>query len=140
MLREADVQAARSVLTRLAQAEFLSNEVPNLQEVTGRLQEWISRAELPEGVGYTCHMWADRMGLTLVHGGFREEVQRKWDAGIGWPCWDQIIAAVPEMETARLNIDLTTGCPFRYLRSQRSPNMTEERADAEILDEYKRNS
>ncbi len=60
MLREADVQTARTVLTRMAIAEFLSNEVPNLEEVTGRLQEWISRAELPEGVGYTCHVWHDR--------------------------------------------------------------------------------
>jgi hypothetical protein len=140
MLREADVQSARSVLTRLAKAEFLSNEVPNLEEVTGRLQQWISCAEFPEGVGYTCHMWADRMGFTLVHGGFTEEVQRKWDAGIGWPCWSEIIAAVPEMERSRLNIDLTTGCPFRYLRSRRLLKTAEESANVEVVNVHKRNS
>lgn len=140
MLREADVQTARAVLTRMAEAEFCTNEVSNLEEVTARLQEWIGHAELPEGLSYMCRVWRDRLSLTLVHGGFTAEEQSNWDAGIDWPCWKQIIAAVPEMETARLNIDLTTGCPFQYLRSQRSLNMTEERANAEVLDEYKRNS
>jgi hypothetical protein len=33
----------------------------------------------------------------LIHTNFTDEVQRMWDRGIDWPCWDQIIAAVPEM-------------------------------------------
>ena len=33
-----------------------------------------------------------------------------------------------------------TGCPFRYLRSQRSQETTEENVDTEVLDEYTRSS
>jgi hypothetical protein len=140
MLREADVQTARSVLIRMAEAEFLSNEVCNLEEVTGRLRQWINRAKLPEGVSYTCQVWHDRLSLTLVHAGFIEEVQRKWDTGIDWPCWNQVIAAVPEMKSARLNIDLTTGCPFRYLRSRRLLKTAEESANVEVVNMQKRKS
>jgi hypothetical protein len=45
------------------------------------------------------------------------ETQCRWDSGIDWPCWDQIVSVAPEMERARLVGDLTTGDPFRYLRS-----------------------
>jgi hypothetical protein len=140
MLREADVQAARSVLTRMAEAEFLLNEAPNLEEIAGRLQRWIERAELPKGMVYSCQLWrSQRLLLTLVHSGFPEDVQRQWDAGIDWPCWNQIIAAVPEMASARLNIDLTTGCPFRYLRSKRLLKTKEKRAISEALDKSNQN-
>jgi hypothetical protein len=130
MLREADIEAARSVLMRVAATEFLSNEKPNLDDVAIRLQAWIKRAALPDNVGYTCHLWKGRLSLTLVHTGFSEEVQRRWDDGADWPCWDQIIAAVPEMADTRSEIDLTTGFPFKYLRS--SP-LTKETNDACIV-------
>jgi len=117
MLREADVETARSVLMRVAAAEFLSNEASNLNDIEVRLQDWIKHAELPEGVAYKCQIWQYRLSLTLIHTNFSDEVQRKLDRGIDWPCWNQIIAAVPEMARARCEIDLTTGHPFRYLRS-----------------------
>jgi len=127
MLREADIETARSVLMRVAAAEFLSNEKPNLEDVAIRLQAWIKDAELPDNVGYTCHFWKGRLSLTLVHAGFSEEVQRRWDDGTDWPCWDQIIAAVPEMADSRSEIELTTGFPFKYLRSS---SLTKETNDA----------
>lgn len=116
MLREADVEHARSVLIKLAATEFLSNEVSDPEDVHRRLQNWIDHAELPENVGYTCQLWQGRLSLALIHGSFPEEVLRKWDEGVDWPCWSHIIAAVPEMARARPQIDLT-GFPFRYLRS-----------------------
>jgi hypothetical protein len=120
MLRESDIKTARSVLMHVAAAEFLSNEVPNINDVESRLQAWIKNAEFPENVGYTCHLWKGQLSLTLVHAGFSENVQRKWDCGADWPCWDQILATVPEMAGARSEIDLTTGFPFKYLRPQLS--------------------
>jgi hypothetical protein len=125
MLRDADVETARSVLMRVAATEFLSNEAPNLDNAASRLQAWIKHAELPENVGYTCHLWKDQLSLPLVHTGFSEEVQRKWDRGVDWPCWDQILAAAPEMSCARSEINLTTGFPFKYLRPQ-LPQPTKE--------------
>jgi hypothetical protein len=92
--------------------------VLNIDDVAIRLQAWIKHAELPENVGYSCIHWKDRLSLTLVYTGLPEEVQRKWDGGIDWPCWEQILAAVPEMSCARCEIDLTAGFPFKYLRSQ----------------------
>jgi hypothetical protein len=96
-------------------AEFLSNEAANLDEIEIRLQDWIKHAELPENVGYNCQLWQNHLSLTLVHVGFPIEKHRQWDRGIDWPCWNQIIAAVPEMASARCDINLTTGFPFRYL-------------------------
>jgi hypothetical protein len=118
MLREADVEIALAVLMQAA-ARFLSNEAPDLDNVACRLQELIGRVELPKGAAYTWHLWQGRLSLTLIHGGFREETLRKWDTGTAWPCWDKIIAKVPEMARARTEIDLTTGFPFRYLRARR---------------------
>jgi hypothetical protein len=118
MLREADVETARGVLMQAA-AKFLSNDAPNLEDVASRLQERIGRLELPKGAGYKCHLWQVQLSLTLIHTGFAEETQRKWDAGIDWPCWDQITTTVPEMMRARTEIDLTTGFPFRNLRARR---------------------
>jgi hypothetical protein len=118
MLREAGIETARSVLMRVAAAEFLSNEAPNLDDIEVRLQDWIKHAELPERVGYKCQMWQNRLSLTLIHTNFTDEVQGKWDRGIDWPCWNQITVVVPEMARARCEINLTTGFPFRYLRSQ----------------------
>jgi len=118
MLREADVETARAVLMQAA-AKFLSNEAPNLEDVTSRLQERMGRLELPKGAGYKCHLWQGQLSLTLIHTGFAEETQSKWDAGIEWPCWDQITTTVPEMMRARTEIDLTTGFPFKYLRAGR---------------------
>jgi hypothetical protein len=80
------------------------------------VQNWISQAELPKDVGYTCRLGQGRLSLTLVHCNFPAEVQSRWDKGLEWPCWNQIIEAVPEMARSRLQIDLTTGFPFRYLR------------------------
>lgn len=129
MLREADVEVARHLLTSLVTTEFLSNEVSDLADVDLRLKEWIKHAELPERVAYISTIWQGwRLSLVLAHSGFPEEVQRKWDKGIDWPGWDQIIAAVLEMECARLDIDLTTGCPFRYLRPRRFLKTTERNA------------
>ncbi len=116
MLREADVEAARSVLIKLAVAEFLSNEIIDPDDAARRLQNWIKHAELPKDVGYTCRLWHGRLSLTLVHCNFPAEVQSRWDEGLEWPCWNHIIEAVPEMARSRLQIDLTTGFPFRYLR------------------------
>ena len=48
MLREADVGVARQLLARLVAAEYLSNEVANIEDVAVRLQEWINDAEQPE--------------------------------------------------------------------------------------------
>jgi hypothetical protein len=118
MLREADVETARSVLMRVATTEFLSNEAPNLDDVASRLQAWIKHAELPENVGYACNLWKGGLSLPLVHTSFSEEVQRKWDSGVDWPCWDQILAAAPEMSSARSEIDFLAGSPFKYLRVQ----------------------
>jgi len=117
MLRDADVETARSVLMRVAAAEYLSNMVLNIDDVAIRLQAWIKHAELPENVGYSCIHWKDRLSLTLVYTGLPEEVQRKWDSGIDWPCWEQILTAVPEMSCARSEIDFAAGTPFKYLRS-----------------------
>jgi hypothetical protein len=119
MLLDADVGTARAVLMQ-ATGEFLSNDVPNLEDVAGRLQERIGRLELPKGAGYKCHLWQGQLSLTLIHTGFAKETQRKWAAGINWPCWDQITASVPEMMRARSEIDLTTGFPFRHLHACRS--------------------
>lgn len=69
--------------------------------------------------------------VTLVHSNFPAEPS-KWDDGVEWPFWDQIIAAVPEMASVRLDIDFTTGCPFRYLRSRRLLKATERNAAEEI--------
>jgi hypothetical protein len=118
MLREADVKTARSVLMCVAAAEFLSNEVPDLGDIEVRLRDWIKHAELPKRVGYKCQIWRNRLFLTLIHANFSDEILRKWDRGIDWPCWNQIVAVAPEMARARCEIDLTTGSPFRYLRSQ----------------------
>ena len=117
MLLEADVETARSILTRTAAAEFLSNEVPNLEDVASRLLEQIGRVPLPKGMGYKCYLWEGRLSLTLIHTGFPNEIQRSWHAGVDWPCWEQVIATVPEMVRARTEIDLTTGFPFKYLRA-----------------------
>jgi hypothetical protein len=121
MLLEADVETARSILMRTAVAEFLSNQVPTLEDVASRLQDQIGRVALPKGMGYKCYLCRGRLSLTLIHTGFPIKMQRKWDAGVDWPCWDQIIATVPEMVRARTGIDLTTGFPFRYLRAARLP-------------------
>jgi len=118
MLREADVETARSALIRLAATEFISNEAADLDEIEIRLQDSIKHAELPENVDYRCQLWQGDLSLTLVHVGFPIEKHRLWNRGIDWPCWDQIIAAVPEMARALCEINLTTGFPFRYLRSQ----------------------
>ncbi len=132
MLREANVGVARQLLARLAAAEYLSNEVANLEDVAVRLQEWINDAELPERVGYTCQLSQGRwLSLTLVHSNFPAD-PGKWEDGVDWSCWDQIIAAVPEMASARLDIDFTTGCPFRYRRSRRLLKTTEGNAAEEI--------
>jgi muconolactone delta-isomerase len=132
MLRKAEVGVARQLLTRIAAAEYLSSEVANIEDVTVRLQEWINHAELPERVRYTCQLWQGRrLSLTLVHSNFPAEPS-KWVDGVDWPCWGQIIAAVPEMESARLDINFTTGCPFRYLRSRRLLKTTEGKAAEEI--------
>jgi muconolactone delta-isomerase len=132
MLREADVGVARQLLTRLAAAEYLSNEVANIEDVAVRLQEWINDAELPDRVGYTCQLsQGRRLSLTLVHSNFPADPS-KWDDGVDWPCWDQIIPAVPEMASARLDIDFTTGCPFRYLRSRHMLKTIEVNAAEEI--------
>jgi len=128
MLREADAKTARSLLMRAAAAEFLSNEAPNLDDIEVRLQDWVKHAELPERVGYKCRIWHNRLSLTLIYSNFADEVQRKWDRGIDWPCWNQIISAVPEMARARCEIDLTTGFPFRYLRSQFVHPISDEEA------------
>jgi len=132
MLREADVDTARSVLMREAAAEFLSNDAPNLDDIADRLQGWIKHAELPEQVGYKCQLGQSRLSLILIHTNFPDEVQRKWDRGIDWPCWNQIITAVPEMARARCEIDLTTGFPFRYLRSQFMRPTSDKEARDEI--------
>lgn len=131
MFRDADVDTARSVLIRLAAAEFLSNEAPNLDDIEVHLQDWIEHAELPEGVGYKCTVWQNRLALTLVHVNFAVDVERNWDRGLEWPSWDQIIAAVPEMARARCEIDMTTGCPFRHLR----PHFVRPASDEEPSDE-----
>jgi hypothetical protein len=134
MLREADVETARSILMLVAAAEFLSNEAADLEDVAARLQEWISGAVLPERVAYRGELWQGlRLSLTLLHSNFPDEVQRIWDSGIDWPCWDQILVAAPEMACARPDIDLMTGCPFRYLRSQlsRTPKEIQARKTAQ---------
>jgi hypothetical protein len=132
MLREADGKSARSVLMRAAAAEFLSNEAPNLADIEVRLQNWIKHAELPKRVGYKCQIWQNRLSLTLIHVNFSDEVERRWDRGVDWPCWDQIVAVAPEIARARCQIDLTTGFPFRYLRNQvtRPPSDQEARDEA----------
>jgi hypothetical protein len=116
MLREADIETARSVLIKLAVAEFLSNEIIDPEDAARRLRSWISHAELPKDVAYTCRLWQGRLALILVYSNFPAEVQSRWDEGLEWPCWNQIIEAVPEMARSRLQVDLTTGFPFRYLR------------------------
>jgi hypothetical protein len=126
MLRDADVETARSVLMRVAAAEFLSNVVPNIDDVASRLQAWIKHAKLPENVSYGCQFLKGELSLVLFYTGFSEEVQRKWDSGVDWPCWDQILAAVPEMSCARSEIDFAAGSPFKYLRSQVSQPTNED--------------
>jgi hypothetical protein len=117
MLRVANVETARSILLRVAD-KFHLNEVTNLDDLACRLVDWISHSELPDRVGYRCELWRDRLYLTLVHSKFPKEVQRKWNIGIDWPCWNQITATVPEIAGAPSDIDLTTGFPFKYLRSR----------------------
>jgi len=125
MLREGDAEAARQLLMRVVTKEFLSNEVADLEDVAARLQAWIKHAELPERLGYTCRVWrGQRLSLILVQSGFPEKVQRKWNKGIDWPCWDQVIATVPEMAHGRAEIDLMTGWPFRCMRLQRLQETT----------------
>jgi hypothetical protein len=118
MLRETDVQTARSILMRVARAEFLTNESANLDEIEIRLQDWIKHAKFPKNVGYCCQLWQNRLSMGLVHVNFPIEKHRQWDRGIDWPCWNQIIAAVPDMARVRCEIDQTTGFPFKYLRSR----------------------
>jgi len=58
----------------------------------------------------------DRLWLKLLHVGSPLEQQRKWDRGEGWPLWEDLIVAVPEMVTSRIRVNIDTGCPYRYLR------------------------
>ena len=117
MLRDADVATARTVLMQRAREEFLDNVAGDLEDVERRLKEWISHAKMPPRTVYRVGLSSgDRLWLELLHAGFTLEQQRKWDRGEDWPCWDGLIAVVPEMAFARTSPDLQTGCPFKYLR------------------------
>lgn len=118
MLRDApDLAAARSLLMEAVRREYLCNVADHLEEIESRLQDWISRAQMPPNTAYRVGLWRwDRLWLELLHAGTSADQQRKWDCGKEWPLWDELIAAVPEMEMARISQNLETGYPFRYLR------------------------
>ena len=118
MLRAADVRIARAVLTKRARKEFLENVAADLDGIEPRLRTWISKARLPPRNAYSVHLSPDRnrLWLQLIHTGYPVDQQRKWDRGEEWPCWDEVIQAIPEIATARTIPDLQTGFPFKYLR------------------------
>jgi hypothetical protein len=116
MLRDAEVSTARTALMALAQGEFLRNEASDLEGIENRLKTWIKYSQMPPNTAYSVRLWKDRLSLTLIHAGFSEDKQLRWDNGLDWPLWAELIAVEPEMAAARVNQNLQTGNPFRYLR------------------------
>jgi hypothetical protein len=116
MLRDADVAIARDVLIQRAEKEFLNNVAGNLGAVAHRLGKWISLTRMPPNTAYSIHLSQDRLSLSLLHAGFSLERQQQWNRGRNWPFWTELIAEVPEMASARICMNIESGCPFRYLR------------------------
>ncbi len=117
ILRDADdVHGTRAVLMDRAKREFLDNEDSDLECVDHRLRNWIAQAQMPPNTKYKVSLSGDRLSLKLLHAGFSEEQQRRWDKGLDWPLWTELIAEAPEMASARTRPDIQNGCPFRYLR------------------------
>ena len=116
-LRDAgDVQAIRIALMETAKVKFLANETSDLEDVERRLSNWIAQLEVPEKTKYKVLLRDDRLFLKLLHAGFPEEQQARWDKGEDWPLWAELIAEVPEMAISRARPDIESGSPFRYLR------------------------
>ena len=117
MLRETeDIPAARAVLMERAKKEFLDCEASDLEGIEHRLKNWVAQVNMPPQTKYKVLLSGNKLSLKLVHAGFSEERQRRWDKGEDWPLWAELIAAAPEMATSRTCPDLQSGCPFRYLR------------------------
>lgn len=118
LLRSADMRTARAVLSERFRKEFLENIAVDLDGVELRLGKWVSKATMPPRTAFSEHLSPDRnrLWLQLIHTGFAEDQQRKWDLGEDWPCWNELIQEIPEMATARTVPDLQTGFPFKYLR------------------------
>jgi hypothetical protein len=80
-----------------------SDDLHNLQK------EWIHapRCRPIWSIGRVCR-GGTGSGLDYFMSDFPVEQQRKWDHGEDWPLCVELVAAVPEMETALMNSNLQT--------------------------------